>query len=393
MNQKKLRIAIDANEANTHNRVGSNVYAFEIIKAIYNLSRADKSLEFVILLSQEPVADLPPARPGWEYQVIKPALLWTQFAESVYLFLNQHQINLLFTPGHYAPRVAAVPYISSVMDLAYLSYPEQFNKNDFLKLKHWTKYGVKKARKVITISEATKADIIKHYQKKAADIVVAYPSITETTPASTQQTKNFFKRHHLRKPYFLFLGTIQPRKNLIRLVEAYEQLCRRLSSQQLNKSKKNNSLPQLVLAGKIGWLADPIIDRIKKSPFCENIILTGYIAENIKPALYDQAAASLLIGLHEGFGIPPLESLQYGCVPIVSNTTSLPEVVGEAGFQVNPDDVKKIAATMEEVLKLSVKNKNICKRKARQQLKKFSWQKSAQIVLTTIKEVAYEHTK
>lgn len=391
MNQKKLRIAIDANEANTQNRVGSNVYAFEIINAIYELTKKDPGFDFTILLSREPVADLPLPRPGWQYQVIKPAFLWTQFAEPIYLFLNHKKIDVLFTPGHYAPRYSTVPYISSVMDLAYLSYPKQFDKNDLLKLKHWTKYGVKKARKVITISEATKADIVKHYQKQAADIVVAYPAIASTTPASPQQTNDFFKKHQLRKPYFLFLGTIQPRKNLIRLVEAYEQLCRRLSSQQLNKNKKSNSLPQLVLAGKIGWLSDPIISRIKKSAFFENIILTGYVAENIKPALYQQASASILIGLHEGFGIPPLESLQYECVPIVSNTTSLPEVVGEAGFQVNPDDVKEIATTMEKVLKLSVKSKAVYKRKAKQQLKKFSWQKSAQVILATIKQVAYEH--
>ncbi len=180
---------------------------------------------------------------------------------------------------------------------------------------------------------------------------------------------------------------------MIRLFEAYERLCQRLNNQQFKKNKKDNPLPQLVLAGKIGWLADPIITRLRRSSFTENIILTDYVPENIKPALYKQATASLLLGLHEGFGIPPLESLQYGCVPIVSDTTSLPEVVGDAGFQVNPHHIEKISTTMEKALKLSAKDKAAYRRKGREQLKKFSWQKSAQIILNTIKQVAYEHSK
>ncbi len=390
---KTLCIAIDANEANTHHRVGSNVYAFEIIKAIYELTQEDKNIDVTILLSSEPVEDMPLPRVGWKYRVIGPKLLWTQFAEPIYLFLNHRKIDVLFTPGHYAPRLSVVPYVSSVMDLAYLNYPDQFDQNDLIQLKHWTKYSLKKADKIITISEFTKKDIVNHYQKKSEDIVVAYPAISETRPASVQQVKKFFKKHQIKKPYFLFLGTIQPRKNLIRLIEAYEQLCRRLSSQQLKKGKKSNPLPQLVLAGKIGWLAEPIISRLEKSPFLNQIILAGYVPENIKPSLYEQATASLLLGLHEGFGIPPLESLRYGCVPIVSNTTSLPEVVGEAGFQVNPYDVKKIAVTMEKALKLSIKNKAIYRRKGKQQLKKFNWQQSAQKIMTTIKQVAHEHSK
>jgi len=393
MSHKKLHIAIDANEANIKNRVGSNVYAFEIIKAINNLSRSNKNLTFTILLNKEPIADLPSPRSGWKYKIIKPALLWTQFAEPIYLFLNYKKIDVLFTPGHYAPRYSAVPYISSVMDLAYLKYPEQFNENDLIQLKQWTKYSVKKADKVIAISKFTKNDVSNHYQRKAQDIVVAYPAINKINPASTRQVKKFFKKHQIERPYFLFLGTIQPRKNLIRLFEAYEQLCRRLSSQQFKKSKKINSLPQLVLAGKVGWLSDSIMARLKRSSFAENIILTGYVPDDIKPALYEGAAASLLLGLHEGFGIPPLESLQYGCVPIVSNTTSLPEVVGNASLQVDPFDIKKISTTMEKALKLSIKNKAIYKRKGKDQLKKFGWQKSAQIILNTIKQVAHEHSR
>ncbi len=392
MNQKPLHIVIDANEANINNRVGSNVYAFKIIQALYQLTKNNTKINITILLNRDPKTDLPRSRENWHYKIIKPAQFWTQFAEPIYLFLNHHKIDVLFTPSHYAPRYSSVPYVSSIMDLAYLKYPAQFDEQDLIQLQHWTKYSLKHASKVIAISEFTKQDIVKHYHKKPTDVVVAYPAVNKIKPASINQTKRFFKKHHLRSPYFLFLGTLQPRKNLIKLIEAYEQLCRRLSSQRLKKSTKNTSLPQLVLAGKTGWLATPILDRIKASSFVKNIILTGYVPDDIKPVLYQKASASLLLGLYEGFGIPPLESLQYGCLPIVANTTSLPEVVGEAGFLVNPNSIEEISTVMERVLKLSIKNKAIYKRTAKIQLKKFSWQKSAQLILDTIQQVAYEHS-
>ncbi len=389
MKQKKLKIAIDANEANTLNRVGSNVYAFEVIKSIYNISKNKPHLEFIILLSSDPVSDLPQTNTNWRYKVIKPSFLWTQFAEPIYLFLNRNKIDVLFTPGHYAPRVSSIPYISSVMDLAFLDYSKQFNQSDLIQLKHWTKSSVSHAKKVVTISEFTKKDIVNKYQKKPEEITVAYPAISKITPASAREVRRFFKRYQIRKPYFLFLGTIQPRKNIVQMINSYEQLCRLLSSQQIKKGK-HKILPQLVLAGRIGWKAEPIIDRIQKSPFKENIITLGFIPESIKPALYERATASLLIGLHEGFGIPPLESMQYGCIPIVSNTTSLPEVVGEAGYQVDPTNTKKIVETMEKVLKITQKNKLSLQRKAKKQLRKFSWQKSAQVILETIQQVTNE---
>lgn len=393
MTQSKTNIAIDGNEANTNDRVGSNVYAFEILTALYEQTQTNPQLNFTILLSAQPLLDLPLPRPGWQYQVIGPKLMWSQFAEPIHLFLNAKKFELLFVPGHYAPLISAVPYISSVMDLAYLEYPDQFEQKDLLKLKRWTKYSVRDARKVIAISEFTKQDVIKHYQKPASDIVVAYPAISKTKPAPDKTAQKFLKDHQIEQPFFLFLGTIQPRKNIIRLVEAYEKLCRRLSSQELNRKTKHQPLPQLVLAGKIGWLADPILERIQESSFMENIILVGYVPDEIKPHLYKQAVASLLLGLYEGFGIPPLESLHYNCLPIVADTTSLPEVVGPAGLQVNPYQIKEIAAAMEKALQLSQKKRATYKRKAKVQMKKFSWQKSAQTILNTIQEVIHEQSR
>lgn len=382
---KTIRIAIDGNEANVSNRVGSNVYAFELLKAMEELTRDQEKYSFTVLLRQSALSDMPTARDGWQYQVVKPTFLWTQIGLPIYLYLNESKFDVFFTPGHYAPRLSAVPYVSSVMDLAFLKFPDQFEKSDFIQLKNWTTYSVKHAKKVIVISEATKGDVIKIYHKKPSDVEVAYPAIEPLPYVYEKTEKQFFAQSGIHAPYFLFVGTIQPRKNIIRLVEAFEIVCRELIG---NKNKQKQRVPQLVLAGKVGWLADETIQRIKSSPFYEYIIMTGFIDDRLKPALYGNATASVLVGLYEGFGLPPLESLHYGCVPIVSNNSSLPEVVGDAGFLVDPTDTKHIAEALKFALSLKAKQKAQLRKKGREQVKKFSWQTSAEKVLAVLESVA-----
>ena len=110
-----LKIAIDGNEANVQNRVGSNVYAFKLIEEIYKLTAKRKNVDITILLSTLKVSDLPPKRKNWRYLVVSPRKFWTQWALPIHLFLHKNDYDLLFTPGHYAPRIAAIPYVSSVI--------------------------------------------------------------------------------------------------------------------------------------------------------------------------------------------------------------------------------------------------------------------------------------
>jgi glycosyltransferase involved in cell wall biosynthesis len=376
----KIHLALDAREANVAQRVGSNVYAYNIIKQLSNLLRYKKKTKATALLSSEPVDDMPDERTNWQYQVIKPAKFWTQWAEPFHLFFKQNQYHVLYTPGHYAPRVSAIPYVSSVMDLAFLEYPHQFRKSDLFQLKHWTKYSVKHASKVVAISQFTKKEIHQHYHKKQEDIVVAYPDVNlkikKTSPA---RKKAFFKKHGIKKPYFLFIGTLQPRKNLTRLVKAYEQFCQ--------KSDQDNP-PQLVISGKIGWLAQDLLTKIHQSSVSDQIILTGFVPDRIKPILIKNALSLILIGLYEGFGIPALEALYLSTIPIVSDSSSLPEVVGEAGLKVNPTNLDHISRALEHVAAMKAKQKAKYRRKARKQTKKFDWEQSAKKILTTLKQVA-----
>lgn len=388
----QINLAIDGNEANVPNRVGSNVYAFQIIKHLAPLIQADKDIKASVLLSNPALADLPAETPDWQYQLVKPRRLWTQLAAPMHLHQNQDKYHLYFTPGHYAPRLCPIPYVSSVMDLAFIDFPDQFKQTDLIQLKNWTRYSVKQAEKVIAISQFTKQEVNRHYKKPLEDIVTAYPSVSLSKPGKDTQEDEFFKEHQLDNDYFLFIGTLQPRKNLVNLIKAYEIFCKEQKHKQKKKSgdKSGNksSLPQLVIAGKIGWLADPILEAAASSPVKNNIILTGFVPDQVKTRLYQQALALVLVGLYEGFGIPALESMHLGTIPIVSNSSSLPEVVGNAGLQVNPHRPEIIAEALREVYEMPKQEKETHQEKMQKQIENFSWEKSAEIILNTLIEAA-----
>ncbi len=376
--------ALDGNEANVKNRVGSNIFAFQVLKNLEKITREknEQKIKFTVLLSQQPVLDLPQPRKNWQYQVIKPKKFWTQWAEPWHLFFKQKKYDALFVPGHYAPRVSAVPYICSIMDLAYLKYSAQFRQNDYLQLKNWTKYSVKHAKKVVAISEFTKQEIWEAYGKPLEQIEVVYPDVNlDQTPISSAQKKAFFKKHGIKPPFFLFVGTLQPRKNLIRLVKAFAKFKAQV--------KAAHSV-QLVIAGKIGWLTQDLIAVINQSPVEKDIILPGYVSDKLKNELYNQALATILVGLYEGFGIPPLESMHFGTIPLVSNNSSLPEVVGAAGLKVDPYKVDSIKAGLIKVWNLPDEQKEELKKAMKDQIKKFSWEQSTQKILSLLKEVTQE---
>ena len=385
---------IDGNEANTPSRVGSNIYAFKILESLFKIISTRTDIAITVVLASEPVVDMPNETLNWSYKVVQPTRFWTQWALPLHLFLHKNTYDVFYTPGHYAPRLCPIPSVSSVMDTAYLEYPDQFKKTDTLKLTEWTKYSVQNAKKVIAISEFTKKCVTTSYKKAPKDVIVAYPGTTTTQfKISATFRKKTLRKFKIKKPYILFVGTLQPRKNIVNLVEAYETFVRLVASRTLPpKGKKPTSkqTPNLVLAGKTGWLADPIEKRITNSPLQKHIIQTGFVTNKEKQVLYEEAFTSTLMGLFEGFGIPPLESLYYGTPVVVSNTTSLPEVVGDAGLLANPLDPNDIAEKMYEVYTATARQKLIWKRRGIAQTKRFSWKTSAQIILETLLSVADE---
>lgn len=377
-----LRICIDGNEANVTKRVGSNEYAFQLLTALAAVLKDRADVHITVALATQPQRDLPKGSSRWKYVVFGPTQFWTQLALPIHLYFHKDEYDIFFTPGHYAPRWSSVPYISSVMDLAFLKYPKQFRRKDTLQLTNWTSYSVRRAQKIITISQFSKSEIVRLYKIPREKIAIAYPAVQDPEKLTKGTVRKVLRKFHIETPYLLYVGTLQPRKNLEKLVDAYEVVL-----QEQKASMHRDELPQLVLAGKAGWLTEHILQHIQVSPAKKHITLTGYVSETEKQALLQDATAVVQVGLYEGFGIPVLEALKNEKPVVVSDTSSLPEVAGEAGIYVQADSVDSIAGGLRRALSLNAKERAHIEKLSREHARQFDWQKSAEVVVETLESV------
>ncbi len=352
-------IGIDANEANlTQNRVGINEYAYNLLWAISNLQPEHK---FVIYLKTKPDDSLPKEREGWSYKVIPFPKLWTQTRLPFDLYFHFPRPHVFFSMTHYAPRIAPMPSVVSIMDLGFLQTPGQFTKKDYNQLKNWTAYSVRNARKVMAISDYTRDEIIKVYGKKPEDVVTAHlacnPAITGPV-----HNKSVLKKYNISKPYFLFVGSLRPSKNVEGLVKAFAKLDQNYS---------------LVIVGKKAWLYAGIFEMVRSLKLDDRVIFTGFVDEWEKQVLLSESVAYVLPSFMEGFGIPVLEAFTCQTPAVVSAVASLPEVAGEAGIYVEPDDIDSIAAGMQR----AVTDREKYVKLGLERVKSFSWAKCAQETL------------
>lgn len=377
-----MNIGIDGNEANISFRVGSGVYAYQLIRHLYEL---DTWNTYTIYLKDHPVADMPLERHGWKYKIVGPAKLWTQFGLPLALFTQREKLNVFFTPGHYAPRVAPCPTVVSVLDTAYFNFPEYFKKNDLIQLKAWTKYSVNKATHVMTISESTKKDVIKYYKKNPDDVTVTYIGYdTETFAPVIDDVKidAVLKKYGITRPYILYLGTLQPRKNLTRLVRAFHLL--------MSQEKYIDLGLKLVIVGKKGWLYEELFDEVKRLKMENVVTFTGFVPDDDKCAILSGAYIYTLPSLYEGFGIPILEAMACGTPVVTSRISSLPEVTGECGVLVDPYNERSIAGGFKLLIN-DTKLREELRIKGLQWVKHFDWMNTARTTLKVLEEVGGGH--
>lgn len=367
-------IGIDGNEANIENRVGSNVYAFELLK---KMSQLDTQNQFRVYLKQPPVSDLPTSSANLSYRILKPGILFTRFSLPLSLQMDQTKPNVFFSPGHYAPACCPVPLAISVMDLSFLYYPRMFKKRDLYKLKNWTLQAISRADHIFTISRHAKKDIADNYQVAEDKITVTYPGFNQnlySAPVSRESIIKVSNKYKIKAKYLLYLGTLQPRKNLNRLIRSFASL-------------KNNNL-QLVIAGKRGWGYAQIFSEVKKYKLEDQVVFTGFVAEEDKPALIKGAECLLLVSLYEGFGLPVVESMAAGTPVVVSQNSSLAEISEGIGFYVNPESITSIASGINRVLQLNKQQKGEIISKGKKLLNKYSWKETSAKILEVLYEIA-----
>jgi len=365
-------IGIDGNEANIEKRVGVGKYGYEVLRQLYKTQ--NYNLKFEIYLKGEPLSDLPKETDFWRYKIVGPKKFWTQIGLPFNLFFQKPRSDVFFTPSHYAPRFSPCPRVISIMDLSFLRYPEMFKAQDLYQLKSWTAYSVAKAARILTISKSSKNDIIKYYQVPEEKVVVTYPG-ADGIKDMTDKT-DMRKKYGIKGDYILSVGTLQPRKNFVRLIEAFSTL-------------GPNSYT-LIIVGKKGWLYKEILAAPKKFGVEKKVKFLDYVPDEDLPALYQGAKCFVLISLYEGFGLPVLDALKYGVPMVGSNVSSLPEVMGEAGILVDPNNVQDIAKGIDKVINDTAIRQELIK-KGKEQAAKFSWEKCGKETLKILEEVGEKH--
>ncbi len=383
-----MLIGIDASRAARAERTGTEAYSLHLIRAMLSAAPqhrfrlyADRALaEFGASNATPRVMPFP--------------RLWTHARLAAEMLL--HPPEVLFVPAHVVPLIHPRTVVT-VHDLGYLYFPQAHPTFSRMYLDLSTRWSARVAAHVIADSQATRDDLVCRYGMSPDKITVAYPGRDESLrrvddPSSLEVTR---QRYSITGEYLLHIGTLQPRKNLVRLVQAFSNLKPQTpalatsasAGASVSNPKSQISNLQLVLAGSQGWLYDEILAEVKRLGLEGRVVLPGRVADEDKAALLSGAMALVHPSLYEGFGFPVVEAMQCGTPVICSSTSSLPEVAGDAALLVDPLDVDALAQAMARLLGDADLRRTLVER-GYAQAQKFSWQDCAGRVLSVLESAA-----
>ena len=314
---------------------------------------------FVFAPNVTPVVVHPQAR--------HPILFYIWFEWSIPAMLRKYKIDLFLSPDSYMSLSTKVPTCLVIHDLAFEHYPEHFVLSHRLYWTHYSPLFARKACRIATVSTFSKNDISKCYGIAPDKIDVVYNGAHDEYKPLNPIEREEVKKHYADGcEYFVFAGALHPRKNIVNLLKAFVAF----------KQRQRTNM-KLVIAGRPAWKYDEVEQMRATMPFKEDVKWVGYMNVDELSKVIGGAYALVYASLFEGFGIPILESLQCDVPAIVSNTSSMPEVAGDAALLVDPADPADIADKMHKIYKdEALRNKLIVH--AREQIKKFDWNKSAE---------------
>jgi glycosyltransferase involved in cell wall biosynthesis len=370
-----MKIAIQAADLDAKRIDGTRVYIWNILK---NIGKLDTKSEFFIYHQKDFNPELtPPNFPNYTFKKIPSPIYWTQGRFAFELWKDHPEV--LWMPMQTMPfiRRGGLKSIITIHDLAFKYFPKHFEQKDLLKLNLFSDYAIKNANKIIAVSESTKNDILKFYPEiNAEKIQVIYHGIDQeifSAPRNLEEEKATLVRFGVKKEYLLYVGAIQPRKNIKNLIRAFEKI----------KKEKVSDL-QLVLAGGEAWLSQDTIKMAQKSPFAEDIKITRKLVFADVATFLRGAKIFILPSLYEGFGLPILEAFAAKVPVIAANNSSLPEVGGDGALYFDAQNFNELADKIKELLNSESLRSDLIT-KGTEQLKKFSWEKCAKETLEFLK--------
>ena len=285
-----------------------------------------------------------------------------------------HFFNYIVPPGVHGKTVV------TVHDMVVRAYPETMRTRTKLLLQTGLARSMHRADRIVTDSEFSRREIVKYYPKYAEKVRVVPCGVDSErfAPVSDAEIAQVKKKHRLPAEYFLYLGTLEPRKNLVRLIEAYGLL-----------REKHPDAPPLVLAGGKGWQYEQIFDASTKKNVRGYVLFPSYIPSEDMAALYSGALAFVFPSLYEGFGMPPLEAMACGCPVLTANAASLPEAVGNAALLCNPHKTEAIMKGMELLMQQPALREKLRQRGFRRAAE-MSWESAAEKLFQVYQEIGAE---
>lgn len=276
---------------------------------------------------------------GWMVRFRPLRLLW----ENLILprVIGKRKIDLLHAAGFTLPLNVSCKSVITIFDMTFFTMPKMHLPSKIAYFRTMVPLALKKADKIIAISNQTKSDIIKCFKIREDKIEVIYIGAGREFKVigDNLAIEKIKEKYSLPKKYILFVGTIEPRKNIKGLMHAYAEL------------KKKGCEHKLVIAGKRGWHYDDIFETVRRLKLNSDIIFTDYVLSQDLPFIYNGASIFVYPSFYEGFGMPVLEAMSCGVPVVTSNISSLPEVTGQAAILVNPTDIQEISASIDKILR------------------------------------------
>ncbi len=373
-----MKIAINTRFLIKDRLEGIGWFTFEVVKRLVEQHPEDEFIfffdrpfsdEFVFGKNVKTEILFPPAR--------HPILWYWWFESSLSRAIKKHKPDVFLSPDNYLSLNNEVKTVLVMHDIAHVHHPEEV---PFMARKYYNFFVpkfLKKAKRIITVSNHAKEDICKFYHVKATKISVACNGCKEYfKPISIKEKHRIKERFAEREDYFFYIGAIHPRKNVHRLIQAFDTF-----------KKKTGSAIKLLLGGRFAFQTGEIKNAYERAVFKKDIVLLGYIKNEDLPDLMGAAFALTYVSLFEGFGVPLLEAMHSETPIITSNVSSMPEVVGNAGLLVDPKSVASISNALEQIYKDENMSKQLIEN-GKEQRKKFNWQIATDVVYKALKDTA-----
>ena len=354
-----ITIGIDARQLSKERLAGIGHYVVSVINCIVS---EKKDVTFILCSNRE-IKNYNTYGKNVKIKVIPGQIGTFWLYEKIPRYIKDDNIDIFWGPEHVLPkRVKGIKYVLTVHDVALLINPRWGKWSNSIIQNVFVRKSVQNADSIIAISESTKNDLINLLgisEKKVLRIYNGYDSIVE----HSKNEVDLINKYNICHPFFLYVGTLEPRKNIESLIKAYEVV------------RKEYEI-DLVLAGGLGWKYDKILKSIDECMFKDGIIRTGYVEEEDKGFLYNNCVGFVFPTHYEGFGIPILEAMSNNAIVITASNSSLMEVGGDAALYVeNENDYSELAKKMIDVIEMEGQKKESIRNKGRENVKRFSWKK------------------